>query len=513
MTVFLSDDVLFSWAEQTAKNSFNLNDLPTTGWNIFQPDTVDTYTAAVTKTTRRPVGSGKQRKAGRVTQISAGFGFTGAATWDSSIFACRGISYSDSTTDITIWESNVSASSQSYSIGALTTAQRDRLSTNTLLYARGFTNGVNNGLKILAGTPSSGQTTLTVTGLASETARPEHSVEVAGFRANASDVSYSIAPNGDLVIAATNLDFTEHGLIPGQMIYIGGDDLVNKFTDSNGNAIEGLCIIRSIASGMLTLSHYDSRFTGTNGGSGKRIDFYFPRVFRNLHKSDDQYSMKAYAIELRAIPDEDNPVPLNEYAMGNIVSQTVFNISSGADVSLQINGVGLDIPDAVDDNERPGGQNRRDKGLVSDESYAYGGDIEGIVIYGPGLTEDITAFRSAVIDINRNCQGSFYADNERASRINDGAIDANATLVPIFRNNELTNAIRSNAELGFYAVFANEEGAVAINFPRVDLSDGSKNITNDQEIEQNITAQAVLDENGYSFLLNLFPYLPASFRS
>src|SRR5204863_5233062 len=114
-------------------------------------------------------------------------------------------------------------------------------------------------------------------GLVVEAAPPANAiVEVAGVQGASGDIQ--IDGNGDLIASAINL--TTLGLSVGQWIKIGGTAASTAF--ANQPTYNGRARITAIAAGKLSLERRSWTVGAADNGSGKTIQVFFTRWFRNV---------------------------------------------------------------------------------------------------------------------------------------------------------------------------------------------------------------------------------------
>jgi len=189
-------------------------------WLPVEPNTYGEFGAQISTTVRNPITRSRQRRKGVVTDLDATVGFQSDFVQKSLYELMQGFFFADwrekpngTPTAVTGTGYTVGSSASNYDGGAI-------------VFAEGFTNAANNGVKVLTGTTAS---SIQAPGLTSESSPPaEATVTKVGAQAGAGDIGV-LASGGDAELTSTTLDFTTMGLIPGEWIFIGGDAAAEKF--------------------------------------------------------------------------------------------------------------------------------------------------------------------------------------------------------------------------------------------------------------------------------------------
>lgn len=274
-------------------------------WNEKEPNDYDNFGAELKTVVRAPINANRRQKKGTVVGFSAGAGYSTDLTAENLRDDMQGFFFSDARRKSRIVASAVTVD------GFTVTAGGAAYVAGTLIAASGASVGSNNGLHIAEA--GSDADTVAVDGLTPETGSAI-TLSRAGIQFAAGDASIDVS--GDLPALVTQaFNMTTLGMIPGEIVYLGGDDAASTFGDS----AKGWCRVKSIAANRLVFDKTDFVFQAA-AGNGKTIQLFFGTVIRDEDaplQKQRTYSIlrKAGAIDL----DAPNVV------QGEVVTRCVAN--------------------------------------------------------------------------------------------------------------------------------------------------------------------------------------------
>ena len=181
----LSNNLALSVVEESA-----LGTAKATGWLQLEPNSLTAWGATLTTTPRSPISKNRQRRKGRPTDLNSAVSYEADLTLASFRRFLKGFVFAEvlqeDVTDLSV--TAVATSDDSYTVAALDAAQVAKLPSEALLWARGFSNSANNGLKSVETAPSATDTTIEVfENLTDESSPPGNArVSLAGYRDTAS---------------------------------------------------------------------------------------------------------------------------------------------------------------------------------------------------------------------------------------------------------------------------------------------------------------------------------------
>lgn len=466
-------------------------------WKLLEPNAINTFGASITTVARNPISKNRQRRKGTVTDLDSAVEFDADFTLDSFKDFMEGFVFANFTGQV--YTSPTDVSTTDYTVPAMSAA----IVQNSLVYARGFLNAANNGLKVV----DTGGTTTSVPivggGLVAETpaATRNVSLEVAGFRFSSGDLQ--VDASGDLI--ATTKDLTTLGLIPGQMIWIGGASADYQFASTEDT---GFARVVSVVAGKIVLDKRSQDFVADTG-TGKTIELYFGRFLKNVAVDDSNFLERSFHFEAAYQDLEGNPVPTGdayEYAVGNYCNTVGFELplTDKATATFAFVGTDTDVPTTTR-------KTNADSPRVPVETSAFNtsADIARLRITDVDETGLTTDFKSVTLNINNNVAPEKVLGNLGARFMNYGNFEIDIEAQLLFTDGAVVEAIRNNQTLTMDFSIRNDDGGIAVDIPSLTLGGGEKEFPVNESILINTTAQAFGDAIFNSSLhVSMFPYLP-----
>lgn len=204
-----------------------------------------------------------------------------------------------------------------------------------MFLASGFSNAKNNGIKrVESGGNGSLSVTVTET-LEAETPPADAKIEVCGFTFDESEVD--IVESGFLVrlsfVSISPKEIaTQFKMIPGEWIFLGGSDPLNRFNNNVGYARIGVITDTYIQFDKITWPNPVSEV-----GSGKSISVYFGHVL--VDESDpDLIKNKTYQFE-RAL-GKDSRGPQGYYLTGLVADELSISMAMQDTVQIEMSFLG-----------------------------------------------------------------------------------------------------------------------------------------------------------------------------
>jgi hypothetical protein len=467
-------------------------------WKLLEPNEVSTFGSTITTVARNPISKSRQRQKGAVTDLDSAVEFAADLTLEHFIDFIEGFCFSSFVGgEHTAPTAVTGGATDEYTIPTISSA----LAQDTLVYARGFTNSANNGLKVV----DSGATTTTIpvtTDLEDETpgATQNVSVDVCGFRSAAGDLD--VDANGNLT--STVLDFTSLGLTVGQAIWIGGDAAINKF--SNAENI-GFARVTAIAANLLTLDKKSQSFV-TEANTTQEVDLYFGRFVRNVSVDDADYLERSFHFEGAYADLGGVGTDEYEYAKGNYCNTVGFELplTDKATVNFAFIGTDTEPPSTTRETNAA-------NPLVPVQTSAFNtsADIARLRITEVDETGLSTDFKSLTFNINNNVSPEKVLGQLGARYINTGNFEIDLEAQLLFTNSDVATAIRNNTTVTMDFSIQNDNGAILVDIPSMTLGDGSREYPVNESILINTTVQAFNDTTlDTSLGVSLFPYVPSS---
>ncbi|CAM0042291.1 hypothetical protein VPHK459_0042 [Vibrio phage K459] len=465
------------------------SDIPataTTPWLYMEPNEISSFASTIEKVARDPITKDRQRRKGSITSVATAPQFTADMTLEMISYFAPGFLFS-------VWKglqpdsytvTNATATGNTYTVetgGAI-------LTTGTLVFADGFVNPENNGLKTVA---SATATTLVVNEtLVDETAASTVRLYAVGVRGATGDLQIDAEQN----LISTTLDFTTLGLTPGQYINIGGALVANQFTNASGKAR-----IAQIEANRLVLEARDAAYT-TDAGAGKEVDILFSAFVRNVPVGDVDFLKQWYHMEAAYNTD---PM-LYEYADCCINNTLAINNALQDKAVLDLAFVGKDLLPPTD-TPRDGVRSNQ----TATEPFNTSSDIMRLRVTDVDDNGVSTFFKDTNISINNNVAAEYVLGQLAAEFMNFGNFEVDIETTAVFTDPILLNAIRNNTTLGIDMAYKNGDGGFVLSLPCGTFGDGSKSLPRNEKVKLTTPFMAHRDEDrGYTMGVSLFWYLP-----
>lgn len=494
-----------AFAEETT-----LKTLPGTPvWYGLEPNSYSDFGGELSTVARAPIDPSRQNKKGTITDLDASGGFNIDFTKSNLTRLLQGFFFADARelpntkalNAAAVALTGVTASSKTYAaasgLGSFAALQ--------LIYASGFSNATNNGLKTVAS--STAGTVVVNETLIDEAAPPAAAkLQTVGFQFASGDISMAVT-SGVPSLVATAADFTTlPGLIPGLWVFIGGDAAGTAFANNVGYAR-----IKSIAAKAIVFD--DTTFTpATEAGTGKTIRLFVGTVIKN-EKTPSLIKRRSYNIErqLGSGPTSTQA----EYLEGAVANEFTLNIPQADKLNVDLTFV------ACDNTQRSGAAGDKIK------SATLGTLVPALGEDAFNTSSDIRRIKMAILDpaTSRPTPLFGYVTEAKLSVANGvtpnkavgtmGAIDTSAgnfvvsgSVTAYFTSVAATRAIRNNADVGLSEIIVSKNAGMIWDIPLLGLGGGRLNVEKDAPITVPLEPQAAECPNGYTLMYVNFAYLP-----
>jgi len=464
-------------------------------WKSAEYNSVPGWGAQIEKVARNPISPMRQRQKGGVVDVNSAFQVETDLTMESINDYMDGFFFSKWRGQAVFAPTAVGASAYTVPIGGPT------LVAGTLVFARGFTNAVNNGLKVVGA--GSTTTSIAVTGLAVEspTAAQNATVEVSGVQGASADITVNAGGN----LTSTTLNFTTLGLIPGQVCYLGDTGAAFQFATA---ADRGWFRIKTVAANLLTIDKKSAVFAADTG-TGKTIRIFFGRFLANVHVNDANYQEKTLQFEmafknLGVTPGVDE----YQYAKGNYCNEVKISAPLTSKATASFGFVGFDTPPPS--TTRASGASAPiqpvQKAMMNTVSDV--GRLRVTNVDETGLTSYI---KSMTLMLRNGASPEKAVGYFGGVGMNFGNIEADIELEGLFTQSETVTAIRDNRTITYDFALKNGDGGLFFDIPAATLEGGDLSLPVNETVKIGTKVSAFPDPTlGYSMSLSTFPYIPAS---
>lgn len=324
------------------------------------------------------------------------------------------------------------------------------------------------------------------------------------FTGSAGDIKFAVVADV-YSLTATTADFTTLGLVQGEWIFVGSDVVTERF-DTAGTFYAR---VSKIEAKKLTFDNGTFK-TGltADAGTSKSIKIYMGQVLKN-EATSDLIKRKSYAFERTLGKDLTTNQKQAEYITGAVMGEFSLEAKQGEVLKA-------DVKFTATNNEYRTGT------LLSDGKLTPALGESGV-----NTTSDIRAIRLSLNDDTKSTSTPLFAYViETSIEVNNnlsenkalgtfGAIDVSAGNFEIsgkttvyFTTVQAVNAVRQNADVGLFAIFASKLKGFIFDIPLVGLSGGTLNVEKDNPITLELEASGAENKFGYTMMYVNFPVLP-----
>ena len=324
------------------------------------------------------------------------------------------------------------------------------------------------------------------------------------FTGTAGDIKFAVA-SGIYSLTATTADFTTLGLVQGEWIFVGSDVATERF-DTAGTFYAR---VSRIEAKKLTFDNGTFKADlSADAGASKSIKIFMGQVLKN-EATPDLIKRKSYAFERTLGQDLTTNQKQAEYITGAVMGEFSLEAKQGEMLKA-------DVKFTATNNEYRTGT------LLSDGKLTPALGESGV-----NTTSDIRAIRLSLNDDTKSTSTPLFAYvTETSIEVNNnlsenkalgtfGAIDVSAGNFEVsgkttvyFTTVQAVNAVRQNADVGLFAIFATKLKGFIFDIPLVGLSGGTLNVEKDNPITLELEASGAENKFGYTMMYVNFPVLP-----
>lgn len=458
-------------------------------FKYFEANSITDMGETLGMTTRTPITSDRMKRKGGITSLDSAVSFDADLTYSMLDTFAQGFWFSS-------WKAQTSFVPTAVTTGGYTVASGGDLAAGTLVYARGYENATNNGLKVTD--TSTGATTIdTVATLVAEASPPTGSrVDVVGVQAASGD----IVVDADGNLTSTILDFTTLSLNVGQFIYIGGGTTATSFATAG----DSFARIRVIAANKLTLDKQSSATWAADAGTGKTIQIFIASFIRNVPYSDGDYLTETYTFEQIA----NSLTNKYFYPNGNYANELSITMNMQDKATCSFGFIGLDTPLPTSSRASGTWVYPVDTTMLNTSS-----DFARLQMQTSTGTEivssDDAVFQDLTVTLSNNVTAKKGLGSLPTVFVTVGNLDVSISGSLYLVSDQSIISTRANDTVTLDWCISNEDGGFYFDIPSMTLGDNSRDFPANDTINVSLTGSDFKDEFfGYSFSCSKFPYLP-----
>jgi hypothetical protein len=529
----LTNTFSLSYAIQSAFDVFTTS---VGDWKLLEPNEIQNFGPEITTVSRNPISKIRGARPGTITDLDAAVEFTADLTLDSFLDFIEGFAFATAVNaDLTITPSAVVASTDAYTVAALSAAQADKLEWAsaqyaTLIYARGHSDSANNGIKSLDADIATSAVAVTVAeALVDETpsATQNNSIELAGLRSLAAAVDFtwtwdSGTKQATLASAADITDFQQFGLVPGMFVHIGSPDsagaTVNGFENAAANDMVGYARIVSVSAtaGTIVCDKVDAALQFTDGTAPTTaLDLLFGIFVRPVAVDSSEFLERIFLFEgaWSNLFETTPPTPVAnpdgfEYLVNSYCNQLAWSLPLTDKSTVTFAFVSTDAQDPVDNASRKTGASVP-LVPVQDAALNTSSNITRLRVTDVDETGLTTDFKALTLTINNNVTPEKVLGVLGARFINIGNLAVTIEGNILFTSPLVPARIRANATVSMDTIVKNADGAIVTDIPSMKLGGGSRELPVNESVQLTLTGEAFIDPVlDTVFGITIFPIVP-----
>jgi hypothetical protein len=460
-------------------------------WEPQQPNSFGDFGGDVKNEARSFITPDRQKRKGTVVDLDASVGFTTDFTTRALLSTMQGFMCAN-------WRKKAELVPTAVAAGSYTVAANGAtFLTNSLLFAEGYNTAGNNGLKLVT---ASTAVAVTVAGLAVE-ATATGLITRVGHQGAAGDLTITVNA-GIAALGSTALNFTTLGLIPGEWVYIGGDQATERFATAASN---GFYRIRTISANAIVFDRAPDN-VATDAGATRTIRIFMGNAIKN--EADPALQVyRTYQAERLYANDTI------EYVTGAMPNKLTIQTKTASKLTAELELVGLDHETAVAPKAGTRPAHRAQTAFSSSTDYSRLRLIDdGTGVSLATYLTDIKLMIDNGVDPDKAIGYTGGVDHSVGDFMVGGTVEA------YFSTMAAVQAVRNNTTVALdFAVVANvftqgvgnQATGFVFDVPAIDLGDGRLKVEKDKKVKLPLniaaTGHATLD---HTLLVVFYPYLP-----
>lgn len=465
-------------------------------WKGVEFDALGKFGPVISKVARNPVSKSRQRQKGSVTDLDSSVEFETDLTMESAKDFMEGFFFSSFSGQAPFAPTAVITTAYTVPVGPV-------LAAGALVYARGFTNAVNNGLKVVGAGSTTTSIVISGGGMVAEspTVVQNATVEICGVQAGAADVTVNAGGN----LTSTTLDFTTLGLTVGQVCFLGDTGATFQFA----TAIDrGWFRIRAIAANLLTIDKKSEVYTADTG-TGKTIRIFFGRFVSNVAVDAGNYLERTFQFEADLPNLGVTPgVAEYSYAKGNYCNELKISMPLTGKATANFGFIGLDATTPT--TTRASGASTRtvpvQKAMLNTTSDM--GRLRIANVDETGLSSYLKSVNLMIRNLASPEKALGYLG---AVSMNFGNFEVDADVDALLTQSETLLAIRDNRTVSFDIGLKNGDGGLFFDIPSATIEGGDLSFPANETVKIGDKVVAFQDASlGYSLSCSTLPYVPAT---
>lgn len=474
-------------------------------WYEQEPNSYSDFGGEISTVARDVLNASRQRKRGTITDLAASAGFNMDVTQNNLTRNLQGFMFADAHEKFGTGNLNGSAITITAVDG--TNDQYEAASglasfaVGDIVFADGFTNPTNNGMKVLDGV-AAGAVDAT-TDLVTETPPAGAKITAVGFQFSSGDARMVVASGvATLTTESAGKDLTALGLQVGEWVWLGGDSTGLRF----GTCPVGYARILSIAVHAIVFDKVTAAFVSDTGTS-KTIQLFFGKFIRN-EKTPSLIKTRTYTLE-RQLGNDGVGIQA-EYLEGAVANELTINLPQADKLNADLAYV------ALNQAFRTGTEGVRSGTRVASLGEDPFNTSRNVYRVRMNIIDPLTLQPTALfayileanIKINNNASLTKAVGVLGAFDITVGTFEVGGSLEVYFADVTAASAVRNNSDVTLDVILAKDNAGMVFDLPMFGLGGGRMNVEKDTAVKIPLEALAAEGTTGYTLGVTVFPYLP-----
>jgi len=294
------------------------------------------------------------------------------------------------------------------------------------------------------------------------------------------------------------------GVIPGEWIGIGGDDVATRY--STGSNVAGYARVHTVTDDAITFN--DPTWVPTaEAGGAKTLRVWLGIVLRD---EDERSLITKRYVQFERTLGEDSAGPQAEYIKGCLGNELTINVPEEDFLSVEMAFVGTSTEVRTGLEDLKIGKRFPAPGETafntSTDLYRLRLNVLDPLTLAPSPLFGYAS--EATLKISNGVAPVKALGSSVAIDTSAGNFTATGSATVFFADIEATNAVRQNADVAFSQIYARANSGFVFDQPLVGLGGGRANIEVDKPITLPLTMEAGESIYGHQMLQVTFPYLP-----
>ncbi len=246
--------------------------------------------------------------------------------------------------------------------------------------------------------------------------------------------------------------------------------------------------------------------SGADSGTGKQIDIYFTRYFRNVARNHGDFVKSTLSGEMTYEDVSDAGGPEYEYMLGNGIDETVLNVPVTSKATMTFTMMGMQTPNPTA-TRKTGPDSAKDANTNTGVSTST--DIARIRIDDIDDVGISTDFENAKISIKNNITPQKQIGTLGSTKMINGQCALTCDLTIIFTTTEAIKAVRDNRTCHMDILMRNPDFGMMLDVHSMTLDTADKKLEKNKAITLGVKTTGFQDaKSGSTFGLSMFAWLP-----